>query len=400
MTHPITQPEARRISMQQRLATAALGSLLALSPGWLLAKEARPEVAPVADVVGAPNDAADKADKAAQADSATGQTASSATVTENTPQPASAFVQVPGVYRQQIGQLQVTALLDGTLWLPAEVMKGLSGKTVQTMLREMHVPKQADGSQLAINVLLVRRGDRLMLVDAGSGRCMGDGVGKLLENLKHAGVSPEQITDVLLTHAHPDHVCGLLGEGDRAVFGKATLWLSDREGTYWLSDRQKRRAPKDAQPYFDMAVKALQPYQAAGRLKLFAEKDQLPPGVTALQTPGHTPGHVSWLIDGAEKSPPRPSVRQRAKQAPYQLLVWGDIVHMHAVQFAQPGAWLAFDVDPEQAIKTRKRMLARASQNGWWVAGAHLPFPGIGHVAKDRQGYRWLPAEFGPVIQP
>ncbi len=102
----------------------------------------------------------------------------------------------------------------------------------------------------------------------------------------------------------------------------------------------------------------------------------------ALDTHGHTPGHVSWLFDGG---------------AGGKLLVWGDLVHFHAVQFAQPDASYEADSDRTAAIASRKQALAQAADAGWWVAGAHLPFPGLGHVRREGEAFAWVPGEFSPL---
>src|SRR5690606_18917709 len=119
------------------------------------------------------------------------------------------------------------------------------------------------------------------------------------------------------------------------------------------------------------------PYQAAGKLKSFAPGDLLSEGVASLALPGHTPGHEGYMLTSQGK----------------QLLVWGDVIHSHAVQFLNPQVSIDFDSDQEQAITTRKKILERAAQEKFWIAGAHLPFPGIGHVSKQETGYRWIAAE-------
>ncbi|MDO4904016.1 MAG: MBL fold metallo-hydrolase [Lautropia sp.] len=324
------------------------------------------------------------------------------------------FAQVPGFYRQQIGVLQVTALLDGFLSIEHKYVQGMRAARARAMLQRSFVPNGAQGIQTAVNAFLVRRDDRLMLIDTGARDCLGPGTGELPKNLQAAGVNPDAITDVLLTHAHPDHVCGLVGADGRPVYVNATVWIPAAEADFWMSAERKAKASKDDQGAFDAAAGALAPYQEAGRLKRFVDGDALPPGVKALKTPGHTVGHVSWLIDGASvgeragtgstkgrrSGPATEEQRVRVRNlaaAREKLLVWGDIVHFHAIQFEQPGVWTGFDTTPKVAIQSRRRMLARASQQGWWVAGAHLPFPGIGHVVAERKAYRWLPTEFGAL---
>lgn len=105
------------------------------------------------------------------------------------------------------------------------------------------------------------------------------------------------------------------------------------------------------------------------------------PGVTSLPLHGHTPGHGGYLLSSEGK----------------QLLVWGDVVHSHAVQFARPDVSIEFDTDHQQAIASRKKILADAAEKKYWIAGAHLPFPGIGHVQKGQQAYTWVPVEYTPL---
>lgn len=329
----------------------------------------------------------------ARSDAPVSNAATQAKAVNGVSETSAAFQQVPGFYRQQIGNLQVTALLDGVIWLPHETVKGVEAPQLSALLAADFVPTRPEGIQTALNAFLVRRGERLMLVDAGAAQCFGPTTGKLLENLRASGTAPESITDVLLTHAHPDHVCGLVDSEGKAVFRNATVWLPGAEADFWLSAETRAKAPTEQQKYFDMAVKAMKPYDEAGRLKRFVDGDALPPGTRVFKTPGHTPGHVSWLIDGADEQAEKAASRN-------SLLVWGDIVHFHSLQFEHPRIWAGFDAVPETAVKSRLGIMTRAEEQGWWIAGAHLPFPGIGHVADNGKAWRWVPTEFSPVEKP
>ena len=294
--------------------------------------------------------------------------------------PPAQKIQVPGYYRHANGSFEVTALYDGYVDLGTPLLKGLRADQIQTLLARMFIDS-SKGVQTAVNAYLVNTGEQLVLVDAGAASCFGPSLGQVQDNIRAAGYQPEQVDAVLLTHLHPDHLCGVLDKNGQPAFPKATLWAAQQDIDFWLDEKTANAAPKDNQPFFRMAMDAVRPYKTAGRLRSFKAGDTLMPGVSVVGTPGHTPGHSSYLFSsGAHK-----------------LLVWGDIVHSHAVQFQHPEVSLEFDVNQQQAIATRKALFQRASESGWTIAGAHLPFPGLGHVRKDPQGYAWVPVEFGPI---
>ncbi|HEY0334809.1 MAG TPA: MBL fold metallo-hydrolase [Stenotrophomonas sp.] len=294
--------------------------------------------------------------------------------------PTTAVAQVPGVYRQQIGNLRVTALFDGTVALSRQELVGIAPSRVARLLDHQYVPEDPKGLQTAVNAYLVQQGSHLTLVDTGTAQCFGAGLGQVLTHLRAAGYRPEQVDDVLLTHAHPDHLCGLLDAAGQAAFPHATVWLSRADADYWLDPASEAGAPPMLRFAFPLARKAVAPY--AQRLHRFADGEALPAGARALDTRGHTPGHVSYLFDGGNGA---------------QLVVWGDIVHFHAVQFAQPDASYEADSDRKAAIASRVGLLKRAADAGWWVAGAHLPFPGLGHVRHEGAAFAWVPTEFSPL---
>lgn len=290
--------------------------------------------------------------------------------------------QVPGVYHQQIGDLEVTALFDGTVALGRTELVGIAPGEVTRLLDHRYVPEDGKGLQTAVNAYLVQRGDHLTLVDTGTASCFGPGLGQVLGNLRKAGYDPAEVDDVLLTHAHPDHLCGLLDARDQVAYPNATVWLSDADAGYWLDPASEATAPQGLRFAFALARKAVAPYAAAGKLRRFVPGQALPDGVSALDSHGHTPGHVSWKLDGGDGQ---------------SLLVWGDIVHFHAVQFAQPQAAYEADSDRTAAITSRRAMMAEAADRGMWVAGAHLPFPGLGHVRREGGAFAWVPGEFAPL---
>lgn len=294
--------------------------------------------------------------------------------------PAQVKTQVPGYYRHAIGSYEVTALYDGYVDLDTKLLKGMRAEQVQSLLARMFL-QSSKGVQTAVNAYLVNTGDKLVLVDAGSASCFGPSLGQVQDNLRAAGYKPEDVDTVLLTHLHPDHLCGVLDKAGKPAFPNATVWAAQEDVDFWLNEKVAAAAPEGNKPFFQMAMAAAKPYQDAGRLRSFKAGDTLIPGVSVVSTHGHTPGHSSYLFTSGGQN----------------LLVWGDIVHSHAVQFMHPEVSLEFDVDQKAAIATRKALFERAARAGWAIAGAHLPFPGLGHMRKDAKGYAWVPVEFGPL---
>lgn len=290
--------------------------------------------------------------------------------------------QVPGYYQQVIGDLRVTALFDGVVPLARSQLVGVDAARIDALLEQRYVPESKDGLQTAVNAYLVQRDKQLVLIDTGAAQCFGDGLGQVAENLRHAGFQPQDVDAVLVTHAHPDHLCGALDAQGAMAFPNATLWLARQEAEYWESARAQQSAPEAIRPLFGMAQRVLAPYAAAGKLRRFTAGDALPAGIAALASPGHTPGHTSFLLDAGES---------------LKLLVWGDVLHYHAVQFASPDASFEVDTDRAQAVASRLNLLQQATAQAWWVAGAHLPFPGLGHVRTEGQAFAWVPGEFSPL---
>ncbi len=289
-------------------------------------------------------------------------------------------LQVPGVYRLMVGEMQVTALHDGVTRLGTGLLAGAPAEMIEARLAAQFLAS-SEGVPTAVNAYLVHTGEQLVLVDSGAASCFGPSLGQLLSNLRAAGYAPEQVDAVLLTHLHPDHVCGLRDAAGRAVFERAHILVPKAEADHWLDDARLAAVPAEAQGSWRMAREALAPYAQTGRLQIFEPDTLQIPGIRAQATPGHTPGHTSYLLESAGE----------------RLLLWGDIVHSHAVQFAAPEVTIEFDSDKPQAIATRRRVLAASSDQALPVAGSHLPFPGIGHVRREGDGYVWVPLEFSPL---
>jgi len=281
----------------------------------------------------------------------------------------------PGFYRMMLGDFEVTALSDGTFDLHVtQLLTNTTPERVQAALARSYLH---DPVETSVNAFLINTGAELVLIDAGAGALFGPTVGKLLANMRASGYEPEQIDAVYVTHMHGDHVGGLMN-GDSMAFPKAVVRADRRDADYWLSQANLDAAPENQKGMFQGAMASLNPYVAAGRFKPFDGDTELTPGIRAVAAHGHTPGHTVYVVE---------SQGQR-------LDVWGDLIHVAAVQFPEPSVTIRFDTDSDAAAAQRRQHAAAAAAGGHWVAAAHLSFPGIGHLRADGQGYDLLPANY------
>jgi glyoxylase-like metal-dependent hydrolase (beta-lactamase superfamily II) len=285
-----------------------------------------------------------------------------------------AKTQPPGFYRMMLGDFEITALSDGTLPIAVDtVLTNTTPTKVQKALDRWYMKEPVPFS---VNAYLINTGDKLVLVDAGTGAFFGPTLGKLADNLRASGYRPEQVDEIYITHMHADHIGGLVAGGALA-FPNAIVRADQHDVDYWLSQAKMDAAPKDDQSAFKNAMLSINPYVAAGKFKPFNGDTDLVPGIKAKASPGHTPDIIE---SKGEK-----------------LVLWGDLMHVAAVQFADPSVTVKFDSDSKEAAVQRKRAYVDAASHGYWVAAAHLPFPGIGHLRTEGNGYAWLPVTYAPL---
>ena len=281
----------------------------------------------------------------------------------------------PGYYRMQLGNAQVFTLLDGTYSL--NVKEHLHGITKNLITDIMHNNYLDTNYEITFSAFLVHTKDQLILIDAGSGNFMGSGLGKVLKNLRAVGFEPKDITAILITHGHADHLGGLVNNNE-PVFPNATVYLSKAESDYWLTTNNKQKASKENKPFFEIAENALAPYIKAGKLKTFAPGAELLKGVSTVDVHGHTPGSTAYLLESGGQ----------------HMLFVGDMVHISAIQFSHPAVTIDYDVDQQVAAATRQKEFKELAQSGYWVAAPHMPFPGIGHIKAVGNVYQWVPTNF------
>jgi glyoxylase-like metal-dependent hydrolase (beta-lactamase superfamily II) len=284
--------------------------------------------------------------------------------------------QAPGFYRLQVGDLEVTALYDGTgvfdpHWLNGtkETMDGVA----EGLQEDPHMLDVADTG------FLVNTGRQLILVDVGAGTWWGGGaLGRLASSLRSAGYTPEEIDIVLVTHLHSDHVGGLTTRDGKRVFPNADVYVAKAESYFWLSPEIAAKAPKDAQPFFQSAQSIAAPYIKAGKWHTFSGSETIVDGMQLVPLPGHTPGHTGYEFSSKGE----------------KILFCGDIVHALRVQLQHPEVTAIFDVDQNAAAATRNQLLPKLASEDVVIAGPHMNFPGLGHLRKEGSGYGWAPLVF------
>jgi glyoxylase-like metal-dependent hydrolase (beta-lactamase superfamily II) len=264
---------------------------------------------------------------------------------------------------RRVGEFTVTAVSDGVLNSNHDVVLGIDK---DESARLTGVP-YGQPLPLDVNSFLIRHRGKLILSDAGTGQALQPvqkNLGKLPDNLRAIGVDPAAIDILMLTHLHSDHSMGLLDQAGKKVFPNAELLIHEVEAAFWLDRPLQPNDPERIAANSKKQRAVTAPYR--DRIRRIKDGEVLP-GITAIMRPGHTPGHTNWLIEsGGER-----------------ILIWGDIVHLAAVQLARPDARLIYDVDTELAAATRAKVLDWAANEQIVVAGAHLGFPGFGRVERS-----------------
>ena len=279
-----------------------------------------------------------------------------------------AFAVAPYSFRH--GAFEVTVVSDGHLVLPTSLLAPAAPPAERdALLKAAGEPGAQYNSPT--NVTLIRTVNDLILVDMGSGDRFMPSAGKLWDNLKAAGIDKGKITKVIFTHGHPDHLWGTVDELDELVTPDATFFVASGEWNFWSGDNAARGLPPERAGF---VTGARRNYAAIkDKVKMVKPGDDVVAGLRLIDTPGHTQGHISLELTGADG-----------------LLVGGDVLTHPLISFEQPDWRPTADHVPEQAVATRRKLLERLAADRSTLIGFHLPYPGIGFVERKDLAYRFV----------
>lgn len=271
----------------------------------------------------------------------------------------------------KVGSLEVTVISDGSMTLPLSfLLPSLDAKSIDGVLAGRGLQAGAISAQL--NVVVVRSADRLVLIDTGGTKDFMPTIGDFADRLEVAGFKPDDVTDVIFTHAHPDHLWGAVDALDEPRFGKARHHLSVVERDFWLKEGIAESMPEGLRGMAAGSQRRLKLIEA--RLNGARTGVELLPGLSLVDTPGHTPGHASVLLSSGSD----------------QLLIGGDALSNAVISFERPDWVWGADFDPARGIATRKTLLDRLANERMPLLGYHLPWPGLGRVERKDGAFRFV----------
>ena len=291
-----------------------------------------------------------------------------------------AGTQAPGIYRYKIGTFEVTALYDGIWYRPITdtFIRNAPFAAVEQALDVAFMPH--DKLETPFTTLIVNTGKRLVLLDTGTGGQIAPTAGMIADNLAAAGIAPKDVDQIVISHFHPDHINGIKDKDNALIFADAEIMVPEPEWAYWMDDATMNAAPADQKLTFLNQRRIFS--DIAEQVTRYTPGKEVSPGIVSLPAPGHTPGHTVFAIHSGDAS----------------LLVLSDTAQHPAIFARHPDWQAAFDVDGEQAVKTRKALFDRAAADRMLVTGYHFPFPACGHLIKTASGYEHVPLPWQPRL--
>lgn len=298
----------------------------------------------------------------------------------STPAPGAATgAQAPGFYRYKIGDIEVTAINDGFAKRPLEgFVKNAELAQVQEAAKAAFLP--GDALPITFNTLVLKQNGRVTLIDTGNGDSGAPTSGTWMKNFKAAGFDPAQVDTVVFSHFHGDHINGFRLKDGTTVFPKAEAMVPAAEWDFWMDDARMAQAPDGMKGAFQGARRVFAPI--AKEVKRYDSGKEILPGLTAVAAPGHTPGHTAYMLSSGNG----------------KLMIMSDLTN-HPALFVRNPDWSAvFDMDADQARATRRRMLDMAASERAQVAFYHAPFPATGFIARDGNGFAFVPVQWSAAV--
>jgi glyoxylase-like metal-dependent hydrolase (beta-lactamase superfamily II) len=274
--------------------------------------------------------------------------------------------------RVSLGTAELVTLSDGNLMLPADFIFGPAPQEeLGVLLRDLGMDPTAPLTP-PCNVTLLRQEDRTILFDCGAGHAFQASAGRLLDALDAEGLTPDDITDVIFTHGHPDHLWGVLDDFDEPLFLNAAYRMGRAERDYWMDPDTVNTIGEARASFAAGAIRRIEVID--GMLETFEDGAEVAPGVTAVSTAGHTPGHMSFAISSGDTT----------------VMVIGDAVSNDHVAMARPEWPSGSDQDTEMGAVTRARLLDQLATDQMLAVGFHMGGGGLGRVETAGDGYRFV----------
>ena len=286
------------------------------------------------------------------------------------PLPSTGWAIGSETHSSMIGDVELTVLSDGSLTLPSGALAPAAPRKEFEALMTRTMGSLPETVEAGTNHALLRVGDDLILIDNGSGNKYQPTAGKLLENLALNGVDPAAVTKVVFTHAHPDHIWGTLLDDGSLALPNATYHVGETEFSFWSDPATENQMPDEFRAFAVGARRDLLAVQ--DRVQLVKEGDSIASAISVLDTPGHTPGHISVVVEGGDG-----------------LIIAGDSIASEFVSVQRPDWAFDFDAIPELAIATRTALLDRMAADSHRILGYHFAYPGIGHIERASEGFRY-----------
>ncbi|MDZ4135281.1 MAG: MBL fold metallo-hydrolase, partial [Paracoccaceae bacterium] len=283
------------------------------------------------------------------------------------------LTRLPVTSRYQIGRFEVTVISDGYIDFPFDWFTGVTSDQAQQATAAVHAAGK-NGVRGGFSTWLIKDGDRYILVDSGPAGTVSPTSGYLPGTLAALGVTPEQIDAVILTHAHIDHIGGMVA-GNRNNYPNADVYIDRRDVKTFTDPSIEARAPEITKSSFAATAKLVRLYP---RLQQIDGDRQIAPGLSVFDLSGHTPGHIGVRIEDGGQS----------------LNLVADMLFHPAAHPAIPGFGIIFEMDKAAADATRARFFAKAAEEGSLLAATHMPFPGVGRIVNDAGALEWLPADW------